>query len=100
MPGLRRLTKCKGCGKEIGFIKTINGKSIPVDPQRIAFVPETDYEKFVTDDGEVKRGGEMSRKNQGYRPIEYGYRSHFATCPMANELRKNKNKSERVKKDD
>ena len=99
MPGLRRLTKCKGCGKEIGFIKTINGKSIPVDPQRIAFVPETAYDKFVTDEGEVLTGGEMSRKNQGFRPVEYGYRSHFATCPAADTFRR-KNKSERVKEND
>ena len=91
-----RPTTCRGCGKQILFIKTAAGKSIPVDPERIAFVPETDYEKFVTDDGEVKRGGALSRKNQGFRPVEYGYRSHFATCPAADSFRK-KNKSERKK---
>lgn len=99
MPGLKRTTTCRGCGKPIAFIKTINGKSIPVDPERIAFIPETAYDKFVTEDGEVKSGGELNRKNQGYRPIEYGYRSHFATCPAADSFRK-KNKSERVKSEE
>ena len=97
MPELKRTTTCRGCGKPIAFIKTKNGKSIPVDPERICFVPETEYDKFVTDEGEVKHGGELSRKNQGIRPYEYGYRSHWATCPAADDFRRKKNKSERTK---
>ena len=97
MPGLKRTTTCRGCGKQIAFIKTISGKSIPVDPERIAFIPETDYEKFVTEDGLVKRGGKASEGSKHYMPFEYGYRSHFATCPAADSFRK-KNKSERTKK--
>ena len=99
MPGLRRLTKCKGCGKEIGFIKTLNGKSIPVDPEPISFLPEDEYEKFVMMDGTVKRGGVVEGESSSEEPLQIGYRSHFSTCPMADSFRK-KNKSQRVKSEE
>lgn len=91
MPGLRRTTTCRGCGKPIAFIKTINGKSIPVDPEPLEFIPEAAYEKYVTEDGEVIRGGQAEDSRQNVRT---GYRSHFATCPCAEDFRK-KRKAER-----
>ena len=54
---LSRATKCRGCGREIAFIKTVNGKSIPVDPEPLEFIPEAADEKFVLMDGTVERGG-------------------------------------------
>lgn len=89
---LRRRTTCRGCGKEIAFIKTINGKSIPVDPEPVMFEPAEENEKFVTPAGEVVRG----TTNSGGNPwkMEKGYISHFATCPCADEFRK-KNKRDR-----
>ena len=104
MPELKRTTTCRGCGKPIAFIKTISGKSIPVDPETIMYVPEMDYDKFVTLDGNVERGkatkdiSQMEKDN--YEFIKHvGYRSHFATCPAADSFRK-KNKSERVKSEE
>ena len=55
--------KCKGCGKEIIFISTKNGKQIPCNPERLTIVTEA--------------GG-----------IAQGYTSHFATCPAAEQFRK------------
>ena len=94
---LRRRTKCRGCGREIAFIKTVNGKSIPVDPEPIRFLAEEENEKFVTADGEVKRGKSLDRRGLMItRETETGYRSHFATCPAADDFRK-KNKKDRVR---
>ena len=94
---LTRTTKCKGCGKLIAFIKTVNGKSIPVDTEPVRFLPEDEYEKFVMEDGTVKRGVVFEGDElDAQRFLLTGYRSHFATCPMADSFRK-KNKSERVK---
>ena len=101
MPGLRRATRCKACGKPISFIKTLNGKSIPVDPEPITFLIAEEYQKFVTEDGEVERGLEVEgNEGGGARPMMEGYRRHIDSCPEAHKLRKNKNKSERVRKDD
>ena len=94
MARLSRATKCRGCGREIAFIKTINGKSIPVDPEPIEFIPELDYDKFVLMDGTVERGQAVEKA--GRNETRIGYRSHWSTCPNAEDFRK-KNKSERVR---
>ena len=96
MAELRRLTTCKGCGKQIGFIKTVNGKTIPVDPEPICFMPEEGYDKFVMMDGTMQRGRALEEADK----TAIGYRSHFATCPAADTFRRKKNKSERVKEND
>ena len=36
---LGRITQCRGCGADIAFIKTVAGKSMPVDPNSIRFTP-------------------------------------------------------------
>lgn len=87
-----RLTTCRGCGKPIMFIKTVAGKSIPVDPEPICFMPEEGFDKFVLMDGTVQRGRALEEADK----TAIGYRSHFATCPAADQFRK-KNKSERKK---
>lgn len=92
---LKRTTTCRGCGKPIAFIKTKNGKSIPVDPEPITFIPELDYDKFVLPDGTVQRG--QAAEETVKEEVLTGYRSHFATCPAADDFRRKKNKSERTK---
>jgi len=90
---LSRTTKCRGCGKEICFIKTVKGKSIPVDPESMYFIPVGGPNTYVMPDGELKRGREPGI---GDGQAAIGYRSHFVTCPAADEFRK-KNKSERTR---
>ena len=90
-----RLAECRGCGAQICFIKTVKGKSMPVDPLPMKFVPGGGPETYVTEEGEVKRGRAAGWDSK-YEKTLIGYRSHFATCPAADEFRK-KNKSERNK---
>ncbi len=98
---LSRATLCRGCGKEICFIKSINGKSIPVDPDPIRFLPEDNYEKFVMMDGTVQRGVVVEGDElDAQRFLMIGYRSHWATCPAAEDFRRKKNKSERTKRNE
>jgi hypothetical protein len=56
-------TTCRGCGESIDWVKTTNGKPMPVD---------TEYVTVVTDKGEVVKGRV----------------SHFATCAQADRFRK------------
>ena len=68
-----QLKPCKGCKAEIGFIKTKQGKKMPVDPKKVTV---------------VTKGGS----------VVTGYISHFATCPEAKQFRNKKNAQERKPK--
>lgn len=54
---------CKGCGKEIEWIRTEAGKQMPVDPDPVT---------VVLKDGRVVRG----------------YIPHWATCEKAQEFKR------------
>ncbi|WP_046180362.1 hypothetical protein [Domibacillus tundrae] len=57
------MSKCRGCGAEIQWIKTDSGKAMPADMQK---------QTIITASGQVVNG----------------FTSHFATCPQANNFRK------------
>ena len=101
MTQLSRRTKCRGCGKEIAFIKTKAGKSMPVDPEAVYFIRDCGC-LFVMPDGSTERGRLADFEEKAAIGIpggaEIGYISHFATCPAADQFRK-KNKSERTRKE-
>jgi len=60
------MPKCKGCGAEIVWIKTANGKRMPLDSKEKKF--------YCAIDGEWK--------------IYAGREAHWATCPKANDFKK------------
>ena len=85
---------CRACGAEIGFIKTVAGKTIPVDAECVTFSPnEKGPCLFVMLDGTLKRGFKTINE---LPDSEFGYVSHFATCPEADKFRKHR-KSDRKK---
>jgi len=56
--------KCRSCGKEIVFLRTDQGKAIPVDKETVDAIDEYfDRDRHVT---------------------------HFRTCPAAGKFRKGK----------
>lgn len=57
--------KCRSCGADIKFIKTVKGKAMPVEVKQIW---------ILTEDGELVKG----------------YLPHWSNCPGANEHRKEK----------
>lgn len=80
------LTRCRGCGRPLVFVKTYNGKSLPCDPERVPFVPDLNGQYlFVTDEGDVLRGT-MPRPEDS--DVHFGRFSHFATCPEAEKFRR------------
>ena len=87
MAGLSRTTKCRGCGAEIAFIKTVKGKTMPVNPESVYFIPAGGPNTYVMITGEVERGREPDWADQG-TPTQIGYISHFATCPERDSFRK------------
>lgn len=77
-----RYGKCRACGARILWLKTTKGKNMPVDPGVIRFHVAGGPETFVTVNGKVERGQRATAGNQ------WGYISHFATCPQADRFRK------------
>ena len=85
MPGLRKTSECRGCGRQIAFIKTVKGKTMPVNPDGVYFTPAGGPNNYVTLDGEVIRGRDPEPDDKN---TMIGYISHFATCPEADSFRK------------
>ena len=70
------------------FIKSVAGKTIPVNVEQITYQQKAGGSlKVVTPNGEVI-SGELAGDPQKATGI--GYISHFATCPEADGMRKRK----------
>ena len=90
---MMRTVPCRACGSMIGFIKTVAGKTMPVDEKSMYVVPSKEGTPFVLADGSVISGLAASKDEPG---AVIGYISHFATCPEADKFRKPR-KSDRKK---
>ena len=85
MTGYLKTMPCRGCGAEIAFIKTVKGKTMPVNPESVYFMPDGGPNTYVLPGGDVVRGREAERGDTG---VQIGYISHFATCPERDRMRK------------
>lgn len=68
------MNRCKGCGAEIVWGKTRNGKSIPLDPKPLVY-------KTIRDVDHIS-----NRMEVWADVIPGGMVSHFITCPQANKF--------------
>ena len=76
------MSRCRGCGAEIEWLRMKSGKTMPVDPEPV-FVAEGGNQVFITDAGETITGS-ATEENTG----EVGFVPHWATCPAAGQFRK------------
>ena len=74
------MSKCKGCGAEIGWISTFGRKSMPVDPLLIEVTDETHGKLNLV----MSNGKTVSRASIGTQ----GYVPHWATCSKAKDFKK------------
>lgn len=87
-------TKCRACGATIMFLKTAKGKTMPVDESAVFFKAHPDgKELFILGDGTTMRGNRVTDRAEGDR---FGYISHFATCPAADQFRKRGKKARKA----
>lgn len=77
------MSRCKSCGKEIIWIKLASGKWNPCDKGRIPYKADENGKHIL-----VTEQGDVVRCNVDITSFDYGYTSHFATCPNANAHRK------------
>lgn len=71
IPDGYQATRCRGCGRQVVFVTTAEGKTVPLDPSAPVFVREADG------DG----GGVWAQDRSGSVLV-----SHFATCSRANDF--------------
>lgn len=77
---------CRACGREIVWIKTKAGKSMPCDAEMKMF-----WEDEAGKDVIVRPDGKTVRCRLDGDPVKHtgmGYVSHFATCPYAGKFRR------------
>lgn len=80
---------CARCHQQILWIKTINGKNMPVNARLVTYlVPKEGKgkERIVTPNGETVSAEIVQSGTQDATGV--GYISHFATCPVANMFRR------------
>ena len=78
------MAKCKACGADLIWIKLKTGKSAPCNAQKIPYkvnLKDGAY-RLILPDGRVTRGDLDIESN------DYGYESHFSTCPAAESFRR------------
>ncbi|MBD5504614.1 MAG: hypothetical protein HDR09_13030 [Lachnospiraceae bacterium] len=72
---------CRGCGRQVLWIRTKAGKNMPVDTAIHHYREDSDgKEKIVTPGGDVVTGTIVNTPEEA---DGMGYISHFATCPQA-----------------
>ena len=77
-------TRCRWCGQPILMIKTVRGKTVPVDAMPVRVVPDLNGStRYVNPDGYLMHGCPLRPGET--EAAEIGYVSHFATCTKRRE---------------
>lgn len=83
------LGKCKFCGSEIAWIKTVGGKSMPCDSEQVYYKEKSGgKERIVTPNGQVLACEIIPEGGDIQHATGFGYIPHFATCPRMFRKRK------------
>ena len=73
------MPKCKGCGREIVWIKTNVGNAMPCDPRMVTYwAGQGKKERIVTPNGEVIA---CTLDGDPQKATGVGYVPHWSTCP-------------------
>lgn len=79
------ISKCRGCGADLIYIRTPKGRHMPCDPPLVPYWPrEGGPGRVVALDGRV-----VACDLEGPRETaRFGRVSHFATCPAAERFKR------------
>jgi hypothetical protein len=85
--GVQKVSVCKGCGAPIGWIRTTEGRNMPVDPEPVFIIEGGGTDRFVTDEGAVVLG-RVARPDEESTALPVGFVPHWKTCPNAADFRR------------
>ena len=85
--GVQEMSVCKGCGAPIDWIKTTEGRNMPIDPEPVFIIEGGGTDRFVTDEGAVVLG-RMARPDEESAALPVGFVPHWKTCPNAADFRR------------
>ena len=88
-----RYAKCRSCGSNIIWVRMTSGKNMPCDWKPIHYKPACPDEEgqIVT---LITPGGKVVHGIPEWTSDNFGYTSHFATCPNAEEHRRRTEKED------
>lgn len=78
---------CKGCGAPLEWIRTTEGRNMPVDPEPVFVIEGEGRDRFVTDAGEVISGRRALPEEES-RNLPVAFVPHWKTCPAADRFRR------------
>ena len=86
------MSVCKGCGRQIDWIRTAAGKSMPIDPEPVFVIEGDGRDLFYTEEGEQLRGrpARLDEVTTQEAKLEaaVGFMPHWKTCPNAADFRR------------
>lgn len=77
---MKKQPKCSACGRPIQFIRTKNGKMMPIEMGEFFIVPSKHGKVYCTVNGATVRGFEASEREPGRL---YVHKPHWAYCPKS-----------------
>lgn len=89
---LTKTSTCRKCGKPIKFIRTTNGKWLPVNPVAVYYSLIGNKDRIVTSDGRIVACTIVENITDCI-----GFIPHWATCEYANDFRRDKKNKEQAK---
>ncbi|UZD44265.1 hypothetical protein [Selenomonas sputigena] len=80
------MARCRACGKEIRWIKTLAGKAMPVDPKPVLYWEiQGGSERIVTPEGKIVS---CALKGKVKNVTGLGYIPHWATCSEQQSIKR------------
>ena len=81
------MSYCKNCGREIDWMRTAEGRYIPVDPEPVFVIEGEGQDKFYAEEegeltGRAERPGEIQTLEKKIS-TPLGFVPHWRTCPYA-----------------
>lgn len=81
------MSRCRGCGAEIDWIRTRAGKMMPVDEEPVMVIEGEGRDLFVTDEGDTITGRKAAPQEEN-RELPVAFVPHWAMCPAAGDFRR------------
>lgn len=81
------MSVCRDCGAEIDWVRTEEGRYIPVDPEPVFVIEGGGQDQFIEDEGGTITG-RIARPEEERRDLPVAYVPHWRTCQNAAGFRR------------